>query len=279
MKPHFKEHLFELIGCSFLLLISAIMPRFGVPSDIAWISGVTSILISLAVAAIKVHITNVVFRQHETYGKAVKLNGLFLDLSGRKLTAAKEEYDKALGNVQKIRKGIITIGTPNYFHEIIEKMKSTPPQYVVHAVNCIDLHRWKEDPQQRLYLKQNILAAQRGVHINRAFIIEKAQFSVEEFDIIDKQMNTENIDVSPVWRDSLHGRQDRLKDWVHFGNSPNDLYVDYPDMNDITRVAYAELILDEAVVANTLENFSILEEYRVSREDLREELKKQGKLS
>lgn len=283
MGRNLNEHRMELVGGLVLLLISLILPYVGVPRGIAWFVAITSVLLALSVAAIKVHITTVVFRQHESYGKLAELSGMFSELDGRQLDAANKELERAVASVRNIERGIISLDTPRYFDMIIERMRSIRPRSVVYAVNCIDLLRWRDDPQEALYLQENKKAAERAVRIHRIFILDKALFSKTDHDemlaIIKEQLKSENIEVSVAWRELLSGQSNRIRDWVLFTSQPRELYVDYPDPVDTTRVAFAELVIDGEAMARALDDFRILKEYAISEEELLKELRARNRAS
>lgn len=276
----FQEHRIEIVGGIILLLISILLPLLGISKDVAWFVGITSILLAITIAILKEHLAAVIHKIIEgehTNTFASQITAIMSELNGEQFSHGQQILKNTLDEINKIKQGEIPLGIPSYFHHIITLMREAPENSNIYAVNCIDVLRWHNDPREVKYLKENMRAAERGVKINRAFIIDRKSLFQERsgpkrFSIIKDQINIKNIDVSIVWRDSLVEQGHRIQDWVLFTRPSKKLFIDYPDVADKTRVESAIMVLSEKEIERFLEDFHYIAECAVSNDKFLTEL-------
>jgi hypothetical protein len=279
------DHGPEIIGGLLLLVISAILPFIGISNDVAWFAGIMSVLLPLSVTSTKHYFTTVVQDVKQKYlateGRAAQVGTILGQLNGPQLEHATKVVDSTIEKLEKIQKGRIQLSVSDYYHEIIEAMKNAPSGTQVHALNIIDELRWKDDPQQRNYLVENLSALRRGVTINRIFIINRKIFFSSDpqnrIEILRDQSAQERLKLWIVWKEALRGHESMLRDCVAFDKPSVVLYTDYPDPIDHTRVSHGEMVVNKIEIDTYLSDFSILCEAAVTVDAFIEEVESELK--
>jgi hypothetical protein len=275
MFARIHHHKIEIAGGVILLLLSALLPQIGVSTDVAWLAGIMSVLLSLAVAVIKDHFSSlareITSQTNEGPGKAAEIARILSELDGIKFQFATSIVDDALRKTRLIQHGEIPLDTATYFHQIIECMNASPRHAEVLAVNCIDELRWNNDPREVTYLAANHAARERGVNIHRLFVLNRELITgdntEQRLEIVTEQVEAENITTTVVWQNDLIDQVDRIKDWVYFAKPTPKLFVDFADPVDKTRVSHARLIVDEEWIRQFHEDFRILRESAISDQE------------
>jgi hypothetical protein len=256
----------ELIGSVVCIGLSASLRFVGVSPDVAWFAGIMSVLLPLTVISTKHYFTNVLHdllhQRQERVGRAARIGAILEEVDGLQFLSAQKVVDELLIELEKINKGVISLDTSRYFHEVIDRMNSAPTGAQVYAVNTIDELRWVEDPREVNFLQANLEALGRGVTINRIFVISRTQFFADNprqrIEILKQQSGHENLRLWIVWKETLIGHELRCRDWVAFDNPSHVLFTDYADPIDHTRVSRGEMILDRTHIATFLSDFSLL---------------------
>ena len=266
MFSRISHHKIEIMAGTILLLISALLPRFGLSNDVAWFAGIQSVLLPLTAAIIKSHFISIVeeLAKHKKDGpdKCNQLAFILSELDGIPYQYASQEVSNTLSKIRSIQDGEIPLNSTTYFHLIIHCMNEAPSGSMIYAVNSIDELRWRNDPREKTYLRANHKARQRGVKINRVFILDKelvcSDSTKERLNIIKEQVEADNIQTYIVWKTDLNGQEHCVEDWVYFEKPNQQLFVDFADPIDTTRVAKALLIIDQDKYQQYIKDFRIL---------------------
>lgn len=256
-------------------MISALLPFLGASAEVAWLTSVISILLALAVAVLKEHLTvtveDLLNQNLQIQTKLTKTISLLVELNGLSYKFGITVMDRALHDLERISNGKIPLSPSDYFQEVEASLNEVPSGSAILAVNCIDELRWIVDPRQKLYLAENLAAGARGVKITRIFIVERGRIKEPEnsgrVDTIKKQLENVNIDAQVVWRETLIHESDRIRDWVYFSAPRPKLYIDYPDRIDGTRIAHADLIINPQLIETYLGDFRALMTYTISKDE------------
>ncbi len=276
-----EDYKFEVAFEIFMLIFSwFVVPFFGIDKVeiVQWNATITSTLIVLAVASIKQHVSNSVNQKRFRVEILSEIDQTLEMLEGEFLSLGKAKLLEVKQYMKNLQKGKIHLDKESYFHRIIEKTQNAANfKYNIFAVSSCHPLRWIDDPQQVRYFEENKIAANKGVLINRVFILSREFLSqvnnetlIKIKKIITEQQQCNNISVSIVWRESLEKNSKYDKDWVLFKNNPGEYYIDYPDLLDPTRVKAGNLYTDSSVITAALEEFAILRSSACSANDLSE---------
>jgi prolyl-tRNA editing enzyme YbaK/EbsC (Cys-tRNA(Pro) deacylase) len=264
------ELAFALIGVA----LAAASPFFGGSVEIAWLAGVLAAILPAFVALVKhdfssfmeIFIKDALTTQRQTS----EITEILSDLSGERLSFARQELSKCVTKLNKINSGRIPLDETTYFQMIIDCMEQSPPNSEVLAVNSIDERRWKEDPRQINYFRANKVALSKGVRITRAFVVDKnnitGQFGDERLNILLEQIQDKRIDVYVIWREDLEKSNVQFEDWVFFKNPDKKLFLAHADAVDQIRVDNAEMIVDAQEISKYEAKFNLLKSFSISNE-------------
>lgn len=274
------ELVFAVIGAG----LAAISPLFGGSVEVAWLAGVLSAILPAFVALVKHDFSYFMERFikeiHITQKQTQEITEILSDLSGEPLTFAKSELTACISRLGKIRAGRIPLDEASYFQMIIECMHQCPAESQVIAINTIDERRWKEDPRQINYYRENNLALDRGVKIRRAFVVDKSnmrgRFGDERLRVLFEQIQDGRIDAYVMWREDLERHNIPFGDWVIFDKPDKKLFLAHADSIDRIRVNSAEMILDANEIREFENQFKLLLQFQVSNEAIREEYRRKA---
>lgn len=277
-----QEHKIEIIGGLCLLLISVLLPKIGISTDVAWFAGITSVLLALTVAVLKEHLSLTIERlvdhRISINAKLSRTATLLSGIDGLAHQFGVSLLDGVIRDLEQIRLGTIPLDRSNYFQQLVNSMSEAPSKSVVLAVNCIDELRWLDDPRQTTYFEENVNASARGVRIQRLFIVDRKRLNDADgagrIQIIKAQLEHKTIVAHVVWRDTLRFEDDIIKDWTLFSQPNERLYRDFPDRVDGTRVAHATLIVSPELIEKYREDFRALLNYKISPEEFLGEVTK-----
>lgn len=271
-RPHqyWIEGSFAVLG--LLLAIPSLISDFPALSNQSLL-GVLAALLAGTVALTKAFIWDMmspVLKWPNTVAASLPITAALAELDGLCLQYAIKRLHTAREDIERIKVGRITLTREEYFHQIIECMRSVPKGTQVLAVNVVNVSRWQEDPRQRTYMEANQRAIERGVIIRRLFVMTRDDFAADGGRLAGatvtlQEQAREGIDVAVILRDQV-GLQ--IKDGVLFTQPSARLFLDYPDVADRTRVDHGELVLAPELIRSYQETFIHLLEARLPQSEV-----------
>lgn len=275
MKNKISSHWIELFLGFFFLFLALYLNQTGISNEISWIIGVFGGLISISIIIIKLYIKEALEEltknRFEGEGKIIESLSIINELESIKQGYSKYVLNKFHKEIKSIAKGVIKLTPSRYYVEIIDNIKEANIGSVIYAINSINEIRWSKHQKQLNYLDENVKAADRGVQINRIFIIDKERLKISDYKerlkIIKQQSMHKNINVSIVWSGELNDDKERVRDWVLFNNNgKQQLYVAETDHNDGFKVDKATLYICDEEIKRAMRDFKVILNHKVKDE-------------
>ena len=275
-----RRHRLEVIAGVLGIGISATSLVFSVSVEIAFLAGVFSASLAMAVALVKVgvsaEIERLVSRISPTLKRTNEINELMLGLEAKASEIATVKLSEFIAELRQIRRGRMVLSEPEYFQRIIDRMQACETNKEIYATNSIDVMRWREDPRQLHYKQANERALDSGSRISRIFIIEKARLptlrEANGLDEVIRQKADQRMSISVVWRESLVGVPELIDDWVMFADDEPEIYIAYSDKVVPTRVSNALLCTGVEHSNSFLEKYRRLNIFTISDDEFETEI-------
>lgn len=215
----------------------------GIPASTTIIINVITLTLSISVAIVKDHFSSETealrYRNHLIGCKTAEVSSILEGLGGTDLEHALEIVDSSLDSLRLIPQGIVRLDPSKYYSALSRRLHDMKKGAHVFAVSSMPIERWDSDPRQLHYLQENFAASDRGVFINRVFIIDRhnaEETYASRARHIVAQQRTEDIEVFVVWRDTIRHDPTLFDDFVLFEEA-NIVFTDEHEKVDPTRVA------------------------------------------
>lgn len=235
--------------------------------------GIFTAFLSIATISIKEHSEKIAEGSTKEVIDQVGINNEIHELSSKLEGIAEEIANSAkkelLTLLQSIDKSIIPMDQATYYRHLDKCISKCEKNNTVIAISSIDSIEWWENHRQTHYLELNFKAAERGVNIERIFIIKreilKDKKSKEKLEAIYQQMRKDNFDIHIIWRSSLTQYKSRIEDWVYFKSPERCLFVNYADQTNTQEVIGADLFIGDDDIDRKLEDYKKLRGYAVPK--------------
>lgn len=277
LKEYWLEIVFGISGIAIALALT-----FITSTDAAIIIGIFVPVIAVATAIVRLEINNAVSdAESEVLAAAASSREVvekMAEMDGIALKHAKRHLESFLTRIREIHSGEIFLTMPEYFNTALDCLSGHGDGDVVYAINSKGGFRWQEDPRQRVYKSANYAASDRGVTINRIFIIEKGDLRDASFgelkNVIKEHMEKDNINIYILFREMLENvGMPHEHDWVYMEKPYRKVLVDYADAKDPLRGSHAYMYTGDNFIDKKIEFFNQLVQLAEPRETVTDLLK------
>lgn len=263
----------EIIGGIAMVVVSLILPSFGVPRTIAWTVGVMSALLALAVTAIKTHFDHVVgqLMEQTRYAGDIarRFDNVLSDTTGIVHVHARDMLLRAFRDLEATHRGEIPLTAGQYLYDRIQAMQKARRNSLVKTMRYIDgsgRERCRIEPK---YHDESKKAMARCVNIQEMLVLEERSLDSEASRRVAKILQNareRSTEVSIVALTKVPGSTVLIRDRVLFAEQ-GQLFIAYPDAADSTRIAVSELVVNTDKITEFEEDFTNRSQYIISPEE------------